>query len=570
MVGVTMQNVGIWAVAALGLGACTGRTHAVEAAPTLASSLLDLGKPCAVDSDCTSGFCIDGVCCESTCGGGVRDALTCSNIYGAVAGLTNGTCVALARDDFCGALTSVNPCTWRGSTINGGGQCPNPPGESVACFPCTTSAECDGAFPVCLNNGCVQCDGDFGSGSVAACPADAPLCQNGQCVGCGGCGGTTPACNILASACAACNGDFGSGATLPCPSTTAPACLTTGACAECSATNTDACSGTTPSCDSTTHTCAPCNGDFASGQSQACQDEEAPLCLATGACGKCTSDSDCTLMRLCNTVLGNCGDPCSVDTDCSPSEWCATGVCTPKMANGTPLPAITPVNATCTPDVGTRVCVSGVCDTSDNACGLSNGSTCGPPPSAGQCRSNVCFAADNTCGLPVGEPCTAQSTCRSLICSQTGKCGECATDADCGAVDSGRICDAIEQVCVSGCRGMGGNGCEAGLLCTSVDDSVGKCVACSTDGDCGDAASGTVCDENRQCVAGCRGDTTAGNGCGAGALCTSGDGTIGACLKVEGGGPGCSATRTDREDPSISMGLWLAACASLVLRRRRS
>ena len=50
----------------------------------------------------------------------------------------------------------------------------------------------------------------------------------------------------------------------------------------------------------------------------------------------------------------------------------------------------------------------------------------------------------------------------------------CVTDADCGASDSGQVCDA--QVCIDGCRGQGGNGCPAGLICTSQDDTVGQCV----------------------------------------------------------------------------------------------
>jgi clumping factor A len=49
----------------------------------------------------------------------------------------------------------------------------------------------------------------------------------------------------------------------------------------------------------------------------------------------------------------------------------------------------------------------------------------------------------------------------------------CATDADC--VDAGKVCDVDTQVCTDGCRGVGGNGCPVGQICTSTDDSIGAC-----------------------------------------------------------------------------------------------
>ncbi len=537
--------------------ACRAGGQASVGGATAGYGLSENGAPCALETECASGFCVDAVCCDTACGGGARDAQSCSNIYGAVAGLTNGTCTPLGTDDPCGALTSISPCTWRGSNLNNGGKCPNPPsGESVACFPCTDSSDCNAAFPVCVQGTCVQCDGDFGSGSAAECPSTEPTCQAGQCVGCGVCTGDTPACNVLTSACAPCNGDFGSGATLECPDATAPACLPSGACAECSATETSRCTGATPSCDTTTNTCAGCNGDYGSGESRACTNSTAPLCLANGTCGVCMTSADCDPGLICQTMLGNCGTACTADADCFPNGWCAGGVCTPKLENGSPLPAISPIDATCTPDNGARVCASGVCDTTDNKCGLLNSAPC-TPQTPEVCRSGTCDATDNKCGALPGESCTRLDMCRSNVCAPTGRCGDCQTDAECGA--AGVICDTAELVCVPGCRGTGGNGCAQGLLCSSMDASPGTCSQCLADSDCGDATSGRVCNELRECVPGCRGAD--GNSCEPGVMCSSSDGAIGVCARVLGSG--CAAS-------SPSALLWIAVSLALFGRRRKS
>jgi uncharacterized repeat protein (TIGR01451 family) len=49
----------------------------------------------------------------------------------------------------------------------------------------------------------------------------------------------------------------------------------------------------------------------------------------------------------------------------------------------------------------------------------------------------------------------------------------CTTDADCGAMMSGLVCDSMR--CAFGCRGSGGNTCPAGLFCSSSTMEVGMC-----------------------------------------------------------------------------------------------
>src|SRR6185436_19666566 len=74
-------------------------------------------------------------------------------------------------------------------------------------------------------------------------------------------------------------------------------------------------------------------------------------------------------------------------------------------------------------------------------------------------------------------------------------CG-CVTDDDCGTATSGRVCDALSQICVVGCRGTGGNGCPTTQVCTSTDATIGMCVACVENDDCPGTAPRCDADTN--------------------------------------------------------------------------
>jgi hypothetical protein len=51
----------------------------------------------------------------------------------------------------------------------------------------------------------------------------------------------------------------------------------------------------------------------------------------------------------------------------------------------------------------------------------------------------------------------------------------CGSDSQCGSATSGRVCNFDTGVCVSGCRGTGGNGCPEGDSCSSTNDTIGTC-----------------------------------------------------------------------------------------------
>ncbi|EYF04394.1 DNRLRE domain-containing protein [Chondromyces apiculatus] len=57
------------------------------------------GSVCTFDVDCLSGFCVDGVCCNSACGGNnANDCQVCSQAAGAA---TNGVCSVRAAGSVC-------------------------------------------------------------------------------------------------------------------------------------------------------------------------------------------------------------------------------------------------------------------------------------------------------------------------------------------------------------------------------------------------------------------------------------------------------------------------------------
>jgi hypothetical protein len=365
------------------------------------------------------------------------------------------------------------------------------------------NANCSGATPVCnaQTGACVACGADFGSGLAAACPTpSAPACRTsgplaGRCTACSGtnfaqCTGATPACAVATGTCVACNGDFGSGATAACPTAGAPACQTAGLlagrCTACSTSNASLCTGTTPTCDAATGACAGCTGDFDTATARPCAVSN-PYCTlaggSAGTCGKCTTNTDCGVGHagpFCNTASGACGASCNDDGDCQPTEWCSSGVCTPKAPNGAIVPG-----GTCIPALAQRACVSGVCDVADNRCGFGIGAgpctagdqatvcrslLCAPSgPNAGLCvecntfvdcnaglpvcgPQNRCVACDGDFGASAAAPCpsVAEPWC-ALSGPSAGDCGRCTDDVDCGGRPSAPFCDTTTGACSNRC-----------------------------------------------------------------------------------------------------------------------
>jgi uncharacterized repeat protein (TIGR01451 family)/MYXO-CTERM domain-containing protein len=91
----------------------------------------------------------------------------------------------------------------------------------------------------------------------------------------------------------------------------------------------------------------------------------------------------------------------------------------------------------------------------------------------------------STPGTPTSTPvdqCLVNGDCpvQKPLCYTTPDpniCVVCISDSDCGATDSGRVCETPgSQTCIDGCRGTGGNGCPAGRQCTSTTSAIGICL----------------------------------------------------------------------------------------------
>jgi hypothetical protein len=76
------------------------------------------------------------------------------------------------------------------------------------------------------------------------------------------------------------------------------------------------------------------------------------------------------------------------------------------------------------------------------------------------------------------DPCETNADCTNPnepICNADDVCAPCTQDSECGAEDSGIVCNPNGGICLQGCRGTG-NGCPDGGTCTSIDDTIGKCI----------------------------------------------------------------------------------------------
>lgn len=126
-----------------------------RAAARLVTSQAVEGSPCgSTSSRCATGYCVDGVCCDTACGGGdPGDCLACSMKAGAPG---DGQCVTLTESREC----------------------------RPAAGPCDVAERCDGVSPLCAQDGFrageVICRPSAGAcdmeetctGQGAACPPD--------------------------------------------------------------------------------------------------------------------------------------------------------------------------------------------------------------------------------------------------------------------------------------------------------------------------------------------------------------------------------------------------------------
>lgn len=132
------------------------------------------GASCSLGGDCTSGFCVDSVCCNTACAGGTTDCQACSVAAGAA---VDGTCAPASATHVCRA--SAAPCDAAETCDGASTVCPpnvNAPAGTVCRAPvdlCDRPEVCSGTTTTC------PADTNQPSGTVCR-PAVDPFCDSAE------------------------------------------------------------------------------------------------------------------------------------------------------------------------------------------------------------------------------------------------------------------------------------------------------------------------------------------------------------------------------------------------------
>jgi hypothetical protein len=452
------------------------------------------GGLCNAATDCLSGFCVDGVCCETACAG------ACSACASAKTGAADGLCRPITAgsdpDNECAADTQTS-CGLDG-VCDGAGACRKwINGTACSSETCSGSTDtpartCDGAG-TCRAAISVSC-GSYVCGAAScktSCLSNADCSTSTFCSSAGHCvvPQTGGASCTAGSQCA--NGNCVDGV---CCET---AC--TGLCSACASTRTGAAdglcrpvtAGTDPDSECAADPFASCGHDGTCDGAGACRlyaagtgctnescsgstDSPARTCDGAGTCLAGTTAS--CAPYVCGAT--SCATTCTADTDCTTGYFCSAGVCTARETNGTACGAAGACQS--------GFCVDGVC--CENAC-TGACMTCGGVGTLGQCTPAVS-------GTDVRNDCTADTTTscgNDGFCDGAGACRKWAVGTTCGVA----ACASATLLPVPACNGTGA--CVAG---TPSSCGVYQCSAtgascktsCTVDTDCNNGfCSAGVC-----------------------------------------------------------------------------
>ncbi len=469
---------------AAGMDAGVGGSAGAVDAGMDASADAGNGAPCTAASQCPSGFCVDGVCCEAACTG------SCSACSNAKTGQADGLCrpipAGMDPDDEC-AAQDPSTCGLDG-VCNGAGAC-RKWGANTTCAAesctgstdtpartCNGSGTCQAATNASCGNyvcGATSCKTSCTTGTDCASGA---VCSGGHCVApqangthCGGAGDCASGFCVdgvccesaCAGMCAACTNaktgqadglckpiTAGSDPDSECADDGAASCGHDGTCDGAGACRlygaTTVCAG------------ASCNGAL-----------EAPARMCDGA-GTCVAASTMSCgSYMCGATT--CMTSCTQNTDCASGYFCSAGSCVMLEAPGTAC-----VHAS---DCASGNCVDGVCcqTACTGACMTCNGAgtagTCTPAAAGTDARSDCNADAPSTCGHD--GTCDGAGACRlysnTTACS-TGSCtGSTLTAAS--------MCDGAGTCVAGGTSSCNAYQCNAGgTACATT---------CTSDANCG-------------------------------------------------------------------------------------
>ncbi len=244
---------------------------------------------------------------------------------------------------------------------------------------------------------------------------------------------------------------------------------------------------------------------------------------------------------------------------------------------------------------------AGVTGDVSNQASITAGGQKGAPPTTVVTDGNGTAAGNPPTVITVSQ-CVTNADCAAPtpICNTaTGVCVGCLKDGDCGGTMSGIVCNTGTDTCEPGCRGMGGNGCPTGQMCSSTTTTIGTCSpdagtssssgtisgssgttsssssgTMSTSSSGMSTSSGTMSTSSGTAGNGAGGSGGAGAGNGAGGTSGAGAGNAGGASGAGGGqfiaignGIACNASSAPGDGAAWLFGVVLAG---LVTRRRRS
>jgi len=526
------------------------------------------GTKCSIDAECSTGHCVDGVCCDSDCTGQC-EACAQSVAIGTCTPIAEGQPPAQGRPGCAGAGTlcggvcdgkTTRSCTYPGPGVScrdgrcqngnatlaafcdGAGSCPPATVE-----PCPKGASCVGALCSGTADSCIS-DGDCNSTQYCAggvCVAKLPNgiscntaaeCRSGTCVD-GFC--CSKACT---GQCEACNAKGSEGTCVPvvgAPHGSRQACSSDGTVCggACDGVVADRCAYA-----NATTACRPgtCNAGLA---------DLAAFCQGDGSCAPLQQQS-CDPVG-CDKAGTRCNGGCATDGDCTSNQYCSAGICVAKLANG--VTCGSPSHCT------SSNCVDGVC--CNDACGgecqacdqVGNIGTCvavkGIPRAgrpgclgSGACGGFCDGTSGTVCTLPGVSVACGVAFCANGVVTAAPTCNSAATcvllsPSSCDPYE----CAADGASCLTSCQ-LDAD-CAPGLVCLN-----GGCAQPVPDAGVGGVDSGVAPPPDAsagsggaRAAGGSAGKTSAG-GAGGRAGGSGGSGGAGGVIKSIDGGAGTGMT----------------------------
>jgi hypothetical protein len=535
-----------------------------------------LGHTCTSFTECASGNCTDGVCCNTACNGTCQQCNLAAKL---------GTCSPVPKDIEDPPTCASDPIQPR--ACDGAGVCGA--GKRASGKPCNAGIQCTSGYCVdgfCCNTSCATacytcakpmaegtcsalaageadhsattpCDGPMqycsGSGTCATnkkpngglCPNGASDCGSGFCIDgvcCAtACLGTCQSCNVGGSAgtCVfAPLGEQDTNATAACTGA-GMYCDGTGVCTSGKKANGASCT-----------VAADCGSNF-------CVDGVCCESACTATCYTCAASGN----GKCTGVLPGATDPnaatkCEAPNFCTNLRECTSG----KKPNG----------ATCTmdSDCGSNFCVDGTC--CESSCS-------GPSNRCKSCKNATGSCAFAAAGTDLHNDCKGEMGCGGT-CNGQGACAwapagkQCRTigcQPDLGLISNANaLCDGAGNCPVTDPRDCGGFGCY-----TDTNGGAQCKTDCSTDPDCAIrrycevVTDGGVADGGKTST--CPVQFPLGHACTRNPQCLSGTcaiplgGTIGVCCNTACDHCGtCDSTGTCIPDPAGTLSATCADSAS--------